>query len=94
MANARKPGLNERLMEEYVVEGGGELSEVILKKLGVVNANVKPLFAMRKLTWLTTLLIVFWGQSFIYMRTILWHMEYITDPHISAALIGLVFLLY
>ena len=89
MANARKPGLNERLMEEYVVEGGGELSEVILKKLGVVNANVKPLFAMRKLTWLTTLLIVFWGQSFI-----LWHMEYITDPHISAALIGLVFLLY
>lgn len=92
MANARKLGLNERRMEEYVVEGGGELSKVILKKL---DANhVKPLFAMRKLTWLTTLLIVFWGQSFIYMRTILWHMEYITDPHISAALIGLVFLLY
>jgi hypothetical protein len=59
-------GLGDKTMGGNAMVGvGGDLREVLLKKLGVVDANhVKPLFATKKLAWSTGLLIVLWGQSF------------------------------
>jgi hypothetical protein len=49
-------------LERNVLVGGGDLRELVLKQLGVVDTNhVKPLFATRKLAWSTGLLIVLWG---------------------------------
>jgi len=66
VAYRSESGLSEESLERNVlVGGGGDLREVVLKQLGVVDANhVKPLFATRKLAWSTGLLIVLWGQSF------------------------------
>jgi hypothetical protein len=61
-ANRGESGLGEELLERNVLVGGGDLRELVLKQLGVVDANhVKPLFATRKLAWSTGLLIVLWG---------------------------------
>jgi len=66
VAYRSESGLSEESLQRNVlVGGGGDLREVVLKQLGVVDANhVKPLFATRKLAWSTGLLIVLWGQSF------------------------------
>jgi hypothetical protein len=66
VAHGSESGLCEESLERNVsVGGGGDLREVVLKQLGVVDANhVKPLFVMRKMAWSTGLLIVLWGQSF------------------------------
>ena len=67
VANGSESRLGKSTMEEYVVVGrGGDFREVVLKKLGVVDANhVKPLFATRKFAWSTVLLIVLWGRLFV-----------------------------
>jgi hypothetical protein len=59
-------GSGDKTMGGNVMVGvSGDLREVLLKKLGVVDANhVKPLFATKRLAWSTGLLIVLWGQSF------------------------------
>ena len=66
VAYRSESGLSEESLQRNVlVGGGGDLREVVLKQLGVVDANhVRPLFATRKLAWSTGLLIVLWGQSF------------------------------
>jgi hypothetical protein len=66
VAYGSESGLGEESLARNVLAGGGgDLREVVLKQLGVVDANhVKPLFATRKLAWSTGLLIVLWGQSF------------------------------
>lgn len=67
MANGNESGLGERMMKECG-GWGGDLREVVLKKVGVGDAShVKPFFATRKLAWSIALLIfiVLWDQSFI-----------------------------
>ena len=55
----------ESLERNVLVGGGGDLREVLLKQLRVMDADhVKLLFATRKLAWSTGLLVVLWGQSF------------------------------
>jgi hypothetical protein len=67
--------VSESAMEGgLVLSGSGDLREVVLQKLGVVDANhVKPLFATRKLAWSTGLLIVLWDKFFAYRLYFLTH---------------------
>jgi len=85
--NQGESGLGEESLERNVLVGG-DLRELVLKQLGVVDANhVKPLFAMRKLAWSSGLLIVLRGSSslkcFIFWK--------FTNSRIGVALIGLAF---
>lgn len=66
VAYGSESGLGKESLEQNILVGGsGDLREVVLKQLGVMDADhVKPLFATRKLALLTGLLVVLWDQSF------------------------------